>query len=333
LDTVIRSKIIDNVSSEGFYSFYGKRKDSLERFAKFLKKNPLERSVLEKLKRIIPELSGLSFEELEFAIDILRERDRSLLERVEYVSGLVNLPVRPVGHLLFILDPRSNPPVNGLLKGEVESLEDYAKWIEETGSLQEMGVINYIMLESALCFKKEPVEDLGINARIKTTDFTNLKELRILREEVQSLDRENLKRLTSELKSVHPYVRSVLFSRSHREVVIDGSNIVYSRQDTPDLARLDDLFVNMAKSRVALFPFRVVFDRNIAYTIGGFQQERLARWLSLPQVETYSPADEKIIRLARQHDAVVITYDRYLEHGVGDLILLRPEEIDENLGI
>ncbi len=142
-----------------------------------------------------------------------------------------------------------------------------------------------------------------------------------------------MKRLTSELKSVHPYVRSVLFSRSHREVVIDGSNIVYSRQDTPDLARLDDLFVNMAKSRVALFPFRVVFDRNIAYTIGGFQQERLARWLSLPQVETYSPADEKIIRLARQHDAVVITYDRYLEHGVGDLILLRPEEIDENLGI
>lgn len=329
----IKEKIKNNVSSEGFYTFYGNRKELAERYSKSLKRRPLESTLLERVKKIIPRLGGLSFEEFEFSIDILKERDRSPLERVEYASSLSGVSAGAMAHLLFLIDPRNYPPTNGLLKGLIETADDYEDWLAQTESLREWGVQNYEMLEAALCFKRAEKENHSLlRERISRANFTNLTELGELRSLLSLRDREEVKNL-KRLRVTHPYVKSVLFARTCRAVVIDGSNIVFSMQGHPDLNRLETLFERIARSRVALFPFRIIFDGNIAYTIGGFQQDRLDRWLALPQVETYSPADERIIQLARQENAVVITYDRYLEYGVQGLSLLKPEEIDENLGL
>jgi hypothetical protein len=89
----------------------------------------------------------------------------------------------------------------------------------------------------------------------------------------------------------------------------------------------------MSSCRIALFPYRIIFDANIRFTLGGFQQENLNRLLSLPQVETYSPADDRIIFLARENNSAVISYDRFLDHGVSDITIIRPEEIDESLRV
>jgi hypothetical protein len=324
------SKIRENISSEGFYSFYGKRRDVIESYSRILRKNPVPTAMINRLKKAIPGLSKLSYEELEFSIDILRERDRGALERVEYVLSLSEASVAAFAHLLFLIDPKSNPPSNGIVKTAISSEEDYAQWLEEVKSIKRKGIQDYIMLESALCFKKKAEDDNRINERIRTVPLTNHSELERLRAEVRLADKETYSNLRR-LKTAHPYVGSVLFSRTSKAVIIDGSNIVFSKQDHPDMDRLDDLFLRMSRSRIALFPFRIVFDGNIAYTIGGFQQERLNRWLVLPQVETYSPADDRIIQLARQEKAVIITYDRFMEYDIGDLTLLKPEEIDENL--
>lgn len=329
----IRKHLEEAASSEGFYSYYGKRKESLGRLSSGLRKNPVSSSIIEKVVKTIPGLRSLSYEEIEFSIDILRERDREPEERVQYVSSLSAAPVADIAQLLFLIDPRNNPPVSGRVRKKIKSLADYRKWLSTARSIGEYGIQDNIMLEAALLYEKpEIAEKSGLAERITRVLHTNISELETLRNAVSSLSKSARGELGN-LKFTHPYVKSVLFSRRSRAVVVDGSNIVFSMSDHADLNRIDDLFLRMSSCRIALFPYRIIFDANIRFTLGGFQQENLNRLLSLPQVETYSPADDRIIFLAREDNSIVISYDRFLDHGVADITIIRPEEIDESLRV
>lgn len=318
-------------SSEGFYAFYSNRKELVERLNRALKRSPVSSATVGKLRKRKAGLAHLSYEEIEFSIDILRERDRAPEERVEYASTLFKVSVSDMGHLLFFVDPRNNPPVTGPVKERIQSIDDYKEWQSLTRSVGEHGIQDFVMLEAALLFEREENNrSSNLSERLIRAVYTDISEIKTLRNAVTSLSKSE-KRLLSNLRFTHPYVKTAIMSNHSKPVVIDGSNIVFSMTEHADLKRIDDLFLRMALCRIALFPYRIVFDANIRYTIGGFQQESLNRLLSLPQVETYSPADDRLIFLAREGGSAVITYDRFLDHAAEDITIIRPEEIDESL--
>lgn len=327
----IFSRVREAASSEGFYTFYSNRKEHAEKLYKALKRSPVSSTTIAKIQKRISGLAHLSYEEIEFSIDILRERDRAPEERVEYASTLSKASVSDMGHLLFFVDPRSNPPVTGPVKERIQSIDDYREWQSLTRSIGEHGIQDFVMLEAALLFEREENDiSSNLSERLRRAVYTDISEMKTLRNALTSLSKSERK-LLNNLRFTHPYVKTAIMSNHSKSVAIDGSNIVFSMSDHADLKRIDDLFLRMALCRIALFPYRIVFDANIRYTIGGFQQESLNRLLSLPQVETYSPADDRLIFLAREGGSVVITYDRFLDHAVEDITIIRPEEIDESL--
>ncbi|WP_292589335.1 ribonuclease [Mesotoga sp. UBA5557] len=329
--TDVLGRLKQSASSQGFYTYYSKRKEHIERLSSHLKKNPVSSAAIAKVRKRIPDLSSLSYEEMEFSIDILRERDKSPEERVDYVSSLSEASLASIGHLLFLIDPRNNPPVTGPIIKEIKSVDDYKEWLSFCKSIGRHGIQNFVMLEAALLYERDDLaQKPDLAYRVGQAVYTNITELELLRGAISNLSRQERRGLAN-LKFTHPYVKTVLLSSHARSVVVDGSNIVFSKSDHADLNRIDDLFLRMSFCRIALFPYRIVFDANIRYTLGGFQQESLNRLLSLPQVETYSPADDRIIFLARENNSVVVTYDRFLDHLVDDIKIVRPEDIHESL--
>lgn len=89
-------------SSQGFYAFYSNRKERVESLNRALKRSPVSSTTIAKIQRRISGLAHLSYEEIEFSIDILRERDRAPEDRVEYASTLSKASVSDMGHLLFL---------------------------------------------------------------------------------------------------------------------------------------------------------------------------------------------------------------------------------------
>jgi hypothetical protein len=102
---------------------------------------------------------------------------------------------------------------------------------------------------------------------------------------------------------------------NRQAVLVDGSNVIYWLDNTPQLAPLlqvvDDL------SRRGLKP-GVVFDANVGYKLNGkFKGEReLSRMLSLPRdqilvVPKGMQADPFLLETARGLKARIVTNDRY----------------------
>ncbi len=249
------------------------------------------------------------------SIDILRERDREPESTI--MSSLSEASVADVHELLFLILIEKQSTCQWRIERSVDRRLQKGSF-QLRRSIGKYGIQDYIMLEAALLYEKpEVVERSGLADRISRVLHTNISELETLRNAVSTLSKSARGELGN-LKFTHPYVKNALFSRRSRPVVVDGSNIVFSMSDHADLNRIDDLFLRMSSCRIALFPYRIIFDANIGFTLGGFQQENLNRLLSLPQVETYSPADDRIIFLARENDSAVISYDRFLDHGVAD---------------
>jgi hypothetical protein len=98
-------------------------------------------------------------------------------------------------------------------------------------------------------------------------------------------------------------------------VLIDGSNVIYWMDNTPQLAPL--LQVVQDLSRRGMKP-GVVFDANVGYKLmGKFLGERdLSRLLSLPRdqilvVPKGTQADPFLLETARDLKARIVTNDRY----------------------
>lgn len=105
-------------------------------------------------------------------------------------------------------------------------------------------------------------------------------------------------------------------SRDRREfVLIDGSNVLYWRDETPDLAPLQAL-VGALRDQ-GLVPV-VWFDANVGYLISGryLGEGPLSRALGLPtwQVSVApkgTPADPLLLEAAGKLGARIVTNDRY----------------------
>lgn len=104
-------------------------------------------------------------------------------------------------------------------------------------------------------------------------------------------------------------------SDNRQTILIDGSNVIYWLDNTPQLAPLVQVVHDL--SRRGLKP-GVVFDANVGYKLTGkFMGERdLSRMLSLPKdqilvVPKGHQADPFLLETARDLKARIVTNDRY----------------------
>ncbi|WP_156173156.1 hypothetical protein [Kosmotoga pacifica] len=313
----------EKLYEDGFFSYYSTRKKEIVKISYILRSAKPEKG-RSFLKKELGALKLLEYEdEFVFLIEVLSEREKSLEERVKFVVELSESENSEVLKLLYYIYPFSYPPVP--LNENFHSVQEYLLWKEECDAVVGNIFDNYIMLECALNFHVLPVpEDLSsFLLSIKLTDIKKLKEGRERIAFLNSTARKKLKNL----RYSHPYVRSVLFAKNTIPIIIDGSNIAYSKAEFPDLKNLSRVFELLAYCSPVYFPYRIVFDGNVRYKIRGSQQLELERWLMLPHVELYSPADERIIQLAKSVGGSVLSYDRFMEYDTEGIEIIRPEDL------
>lgn len=98
-------------------------------------------------------------------------------------------------------------------------------------------------------------------------------------------------------------------------VILDGSNVMYWKTQTPDLAPVREVIATL-KAR-GLSP-SVIFDANAGHLLHGkyWHDSDFARALNLPEsrvtvVDKGTPADPLILHTARKTGARIVTNDRY----------------------
>jgi hypothetical protein len=98
-------------------------------------------------------------------------------------------------------------------------------------------------------------------------------------------------------------------------VILDGSNVMYWKTQTPDLAPVREVIA--ALTARGLSP-SVIFDANAGYLLKGsyWHDNDFAAALGLPHgqvrvVDKGTPADPLILQAARDQGARIVTNDRY----------------------
>lgn len=102
---------------------------------------------------------------------------------------------------------------------------------------------------------------------------------------------------------------------SRRTIVVDGSNVLYWKDETPRIEAVREVVDHL--SRLG-FKVGVVFDANAGYLISGrYRHDReMGSLLGTPKAEVLvvpkgTPADPYILAAARDHGARIVTNDRY----------------------
>ncbi|MFO7882215.1 MAG: hypothetical protein R6U52_06735 [Kosmotogaceae bacterium] len=325
-------KVINaNISSSGFYTFYKKRKEKVSRINQLF-----HQSSDIKLRNYMvhsadyPVISSLDSMNISFVIDILKEKQGNP-DSIKYVMNLINAPVQEAGRIAYFLYPNKNPPISGILVSEITRLDDYLNWLNFANKLVPNVIKNYVMLESALLFTKSSSENniKKINYKeFKDINHKHIADIKRLQARLNKANKIEQKKIVSSIKN--SYVKKVVTSKKTFEAIIDGSNIIYSGEDFPDITKIDRLFTNeFSRIKPTFFPYRIIFDANVRYLVKGFQQKELEKWLTLPQTELYSPADERILQLADARNACVISYDRFLEYDTTGIKIYKPEDLYE----
>lgn len=103
--------------------------------------------------------------------------------------------------------------------------------------------------------------------------------------------------------------------RARNWVVVDGSNVLHWRDGTPQIATLIEVLDALSAQG---FATGVIFDANVGYKISTryMDDAELAKLLKLPADQVLvvgrgTPADEIILRSARDLGARVVSNDRY----------------------
>lgn len=114
-------------------------------------------------------------------------------------------------------------------------------------------------------------------------------------------------------------------------IVIDGSNLLYWRNETPDLVPLRALITRLEAAR--LRPV-IWFDANAGYLVTGHYmgEAAFAHVLGLPRKQVFvapkgTPADPLILQTAAALSARVVTNDRYRDWRESHPILNDPNRL------
>lgn len=233
---------------------------------------------------------------LSFLIDNLINSQDSLEAKISEFERY-KIPKIVVYELLFWMQPSKFPFPNG----KIENYRDFLKSRKE--ELKRLGLDNFLELYAYETAERDSFI-VEIKSKILVTKPENLEDYLWLTDFLKYLG--PIER--SEIKNkVHPYVWKVLSnSEPSVPVVIDGSNIMMQRElRGPE--KIDDLLSKIATLKETYFPFFIVFDANAKYKFK-------TRYLGYKRTYFHSPADELIISLCKQYNAVVCSEDRFREY-------------------
>ena len=108
-----------------------------------------------------------------------------------------------------------------------------------------------------------------------------------------------------------------LARKRRRPVVIDGSNVLHWRDNSPSL---EPVLTVIRHLKTAGFHPGIVFDANVGYMLAGryLNERHLARLIGLPAsrvlvVAKGQPADPTILAAARDMGAPIVSNDRFTE--------------------
>jgi len=203
----------------------------------------------------------------------------------------------------FWLRPRQFPPPSYELM-ELINDRDVLNFVKHARQLlAESKLDDFLELQAALM--RGGNEGVGwLVEQINSIRITHMSELETLIELFKELDEFSRADVLSRLKC-HAYVRAALLKRPVRAVVLDGSNIARLRGKLSDI---DFVLERLANFEEFYYPYYLVFDRNIKHI---FAED--SEWFYAERTYFHSPADELIISIALEKNAVVVSNDKFDE--------------------
>lgn len=265
--------------------------------------------------------------------DVIAYLKKHGVENAMNILGKKNIDIAQISMILFVMYPKIFFPYSSKLLKKLDirrkisfsEFQTIIRRIRNACDFLESNLELYVILNMDE-IKLNFFEDVDyIIPRIKELDFLKItpESVRELREEIILLKAEEKKYLYRKLKNINHYLLRVIFEKDSFEVVIDGNNIVHTSL-SPSIKNIFRLFECIAKFKDLLFPFTIVFDKNIKYLIP--KNELLLfkeRFEDNPNVTFHSPADELIYEIHLARKAFIISNDRFKEYDIKDTAFLR----------
>ncbi|WP_041076797.1 hypothetical protein [Thermotoga caldifontis] len=227
----------------------------------------------------------------------------TLIERLKRFSRSTNLPEIAGLEPFFWLNPKRYPPPSDELIQLIEdtAVETFVKKARQL--LLDSKLEDFLELQAAVM--KGGGEGIEwLIEQINSVRVTHIGDVEVLAELFRELDEISRREILSKLRC-HPYVRAVLVRKIVRPVVLDGSNIARLRGKLSDI---DFVLERLASFEEFYYPYYLVFDRNIRYI---FNED--SEWFYAERTYFHSPADELILSIALEKNAIVVSNDRFEE--------------------
>ncbi|AIY85822.1 hypothetical protein T2812B_01355 [Thermotoga sp. 2812B] len=256
----------------------------------------------------------------------------------EAVKGNLKLSSKLLGvseidalEILFWHLPKKYPFPSERLKKRLKA-RSVKEFIEEANRLRvKLGKKDfmelYLHLEEAE-EEEEKRENVDLLERVRNLSIEKLsendiEELKYFYSLLDLRGKESVRTL-----NVHPYILSAIIRNPSAPIVIDGSNLLW--RGGLSISYIYEVFERLAVFREFFFPYRIVFDRNAEFVLPVHERKKFERWKNSPNVLFESPADGLIISLASTMNAVILSGDRFRDHGLPRRVrVLKPEEIEK----
>ncbi len=233
----------------------------------------------------------------------LFDNGHPLMKRLDRLARELSVATLECLELVFWVKPVSYPPPTDEMFSVVET-NDLTSFVSKARIiLKESMLMDFIELQAALMKPNENhmnwlIEEIN---NITLQDCSEIESYRKLYYDLNVLQRAEL---NSKLRC-HPYIKAALMRKAETGVVLDGSNIFMLRKRFSDI---EFVLQKIAYDDPFYYPFWIVFDKNIVYLV---ETEDTSAWLESPSVFLHSPADELILWLAKQNNAIIVSSDRF----------------------
>lgn len=237
-----------------------------------------------------------SFRDLVYGPGAIFER----LKRFAKINGLFETAgLEP----FFWLKPKLYPPPSDEMR-ELIKEDDVLNFVKKSRQLlEESKLENFLELQAAIM--KSDLEEINwLVQQVNMIKVTHTSEVEVIVELFQELDEISKAEFLSRLRC-HPYVKTMFTRKSSRSVILDGSNIARLRGKLSDI---DFVLERLATFDEFFYPYYLVFDKNIRHI---FHAE--SEWFYAERTYFHSPADELIISMALEKNAVIVSGDRFEE--------------------
>ncbi|MFN3283286.1 MAG: hypothetical protein ACK40Q_03525 [Pseudothermotoga sp.] len=248
-------------------------------------------------------LKETSLDLLQDSLFELFDKDLPLMKRLERLSKELSVSALECLELVFWVKPASYPPPTDEMFSVIET-NDLTSFVSKARRiLKQSMLMDFIELQAALMKPDENHMNWLID-EINDMTLQNCSEIESYRKLYYDLNVLQRADLNSKLRC-HPYIKAALMRKAEAGVVLDGNNIFMLRKRFSDI---EFVLQKIAYNDPFYYPFWIVFDKNIVYLV---EKEDTSAWLESPSVFLHSPADELILWLAKQNNAVIVSSDRF----------------------